>query len=389
MEKIIATVSGEVVSWRRYLHRHPELSFQEVNTAQFVYDKLKSFDGLELARPTKTSVVAKLVGAKPGKVLALRADMDALPLQEENGVEYRSTHPGIMHACGHDGHTAMLLGAAKILSSLKEELAGEIRFIFQHAEEQPPGGAGEIVTAGVLDGVDSILGIHLSTDLEVGKIGVTDGAILANTDTFDVVIKGKGGHGSRPEACIDPIIVGAQVVTNLQQIVSRQISALQSAVVSVTFFQGGMSHNIIPSSVKLGGTVRSFGPKVRQQIAASIRRLVKGIAEAHGTQFELVYQQGYSAVVNDKELAAMIRDFGSSLFGKENVVAFPPRMAGEDFSAYLEKASGCFVFIGAANTERGLTYSTHNPRFDIDEQALANGLKVYVQAAFSLTSGGK
>lgn len=389
LEPLIASVVVDVIEWRRHLHSQPELSFQEQKTSQFVYEKLQSFGGLEISRPTKTSVVARLVGQQPGKVLAIRADMDALPLQEENDVEYVSKNPGVMHACGHDGHTAMLLGAAKVLTQLKAQLKGEIRFIFQHAEEQPPGGAQELVASGVIKGIDEIIGLHFSTDLPVGKIGINSNAILANTDTFDIVIKGKGGHGSRPEAAVDPISIGAQVVANLQHIISRKISALEAVVLSVTTFHGGTSHNIIPQTVTFGGTVRSFDAKIREVLPRLIEQTVKGITEAHGATFEIDYHHGYSAVINDPELTEKVKKIGSDLFGCENVFQFPRRMAGEDFSAYLQEVPGCFIFIGAANAQKGLTYSSHNPRFDIDESALEYGLKLNIYAALGLTNSEK
>jgi amidohydrolase len=385
LEPLLRSVAADVVEWRRHLHCHPELSFQEYETAQFVHEKLQSFGGLEISRPTKTSVVARLVGNAPGKVLAMRADMDALPLQEENTLEYMSQNPGVMHACGHDGHTAMLLGAAKVLTQLQDQLKGEVRFIFQHAEEQPPGGAQELVAAGAVKGIDEIIGLHVSSDLPVGKIGLNSQAILANTDTFDIVINGKGGHGSRPETTIDPISIGAQIVANLQHIISRNISALEPVVLSITTFHGGTSHNIIPQSVTLGGTVRSFDAKIREKIPLLMEQIIKGITDAHGATFKLDYHQGYGALVNDPGLVEKLKEIAGDLVGSENVIQFPRRMAGEDFSAYLKEAPGCFIFIGTANVQKNLTYSSHNPRFDIDEQALEYGLKLNVYAALGLT----
>jgi amidohydrolase len=385
VESLIAPVRTEVVEWRRHLHSRPELSFQEAETAQFVQKRLESFGSLEISRPTRTSVVARLSGAAPGRTVVLRADMDALAVQEENEVEYASRTPGVMHACGHDGHTAMLLGAAKVLTRLRERLRGEVRFIFQHAEEMPPGGARELVAAGVVEGVGAVVGLHLTNDLPVGKIGLETGAILANADSFDVVIRGKGGHGSRPETAIDPIVIGAQVITNLQQIVSRNLSALDSVVISVTQFLGGTTHNIIPQTASLCGTVRSFDPKIREEVVRLLERTIRGIVEAHGATYSFDYRRGYGAVVNDPELTAEVETVGVSLFGRENVVRFPRRMAGEDFSAYLRDAPGCFAFIGAANARKGLTYSNHHPRFDIDEDALDAGLKLNVYAALRLT----
>lgn len=385
VESLIASHRAGVVEWRRQLHSRPELSFQEEETAQFVQKRLESFGGLEISRPTRTSVVARLSGAAPGRTVALRADMDALAIQEESGAEYASRTAGVMHACGHDGHTAMLLGAASVLTRVRERLRGEVRFIFQHAEEMPPGGARELVEAGVVDGADAVVGLHLTNDLPVGRIGLDSGAILANADSFDIGIQGKGGHGSRPETTIDPITIGAQVITSLQQIVSRNLSALDPVVISVTQFHGGTTHNIIPQTASLCGTVRSFDPRTREEVVRLLERTVRGIVEAHGATYSLDYRRGYGAVVNDLELTAAVETVGVSLFGRENVVRFPRRMAGEDFSAYLRDAPGCFVFIGGANARKGLTFSNHHPRFDIDEDALDTGLKVNVYAALRLT----
>lgn len=388
MENIDYLINGieqEVRKWRRHFHRFPELSFQEEKTAKFIFDRLQSFGYVSVSKPTKTSVVASLKGRLPGKIVALRADIDALPITEENQVEYRSQKEGIMHACGHDGHAAMLLGAAKVLIQLQEQIHGEIRFIFQHAEEQQPGGAREIVASGALDGINAIIGLHLTNDLPVGKIGLTEGTVLANTDTFDLLIKGRGGHGSRPETTVDPVIIASEVVVNLQQIISRNTSALEPAVISVTIFQGGTSYNIIPQTVRLGGTVRSFGVTVRENIPLLIERIVKGITQAHGASFEFDYHQGYSAVINDPELVGTLRKIGRNVVNAENVVVFPKRMASEDFSAYLQKAPGCFVFIGASNNEKGLIYSNHNSQFDIDEESLLYGMKVFIQSALTLT----
>lgn len=385
MDEVIASVFGEVVSWRRYLHSHPELSFQETQTAQFVYEKLQSFGDLVISRPTKTSVVASLKGQLPGKSIALRADMDALPILEKNDIEYVSQNPGVMHACGHDGHTAMLLGAAKVLVQFKDQLTGEIRFIFQHAEEKPPGGARELVAAGVIDGIDEIFGLHLNTNLAVGQIGLKDKEFLANTDTFDLVIQGRGGHASRPEETIDPVVIGAQVITNLQQVVSRKVSPLEAVVLSTTIFEGGTIHNIIPQSVKLGGTVRCFSTDVAHNIPQVMEKIIKGIVEAHGATVTFHYNHGYSVLVNNPEVTKKVKLLSCDLFGEENVVEIPRRLAGEDFSEYLKLVPGCFVFIGAANEETGIIYSTHNPQFNIDENALRNGLKLYIHAALNLT----
>src|SRR3712207_1597774 len=253
----VEDVTSEVLAWRRHLHRNPELSFQEEATAQFVYETLQSFgDNLELSRPTPTSVVARLIGARPGRTVAIRADMDALPIEEENDFEFVSRTPGVMHACGHDGHTAILLGTAKILSGMKEGINGEVRFLFQHAEELYPGGAQQMVDVGVMNGVDVVIGTHLWAPLEIGKIGVAYGPLMGSPDTFWITIKGNGGHAEMPHHAVDSIAIGAQVVTNLQHVVSRGTDPIDNVVVSVTKFTGGTAHNVIPGCVEMLGTVR-------------------------------------------------------------------------------------------------------------------------------------
>jgi amidohydrolase len=383
-EQLLAVTTTEVIQWRRHFHRNPELSYQEDKTSQFIYEKLQSFGGLDISRPTRTSVIARLVGQRPGRVLALRADIDALALQEENDSDYASNTPGVMHACGHDGHAAMLLGAAKVLTQLKDEIQGEIRFIFQHAEEMSPGGAQEIVDAGALDGVDEILGIHLTTAIPTGSVGTKSGPILANCDRFDITINGKGGHSSRPDSTIDPIAIGAQVITNLQHVVSRRSNALEPVVVSITFFHGGAAHNVIPQSAALGGTVRSFDAEVRKQVAYLMEQTVKGITQAHGADYEFAYHYGYGAVFNQPELTAKAEIAAAEVLGKESVLRIPQRMASEDFSSYLTKAPGCFVFLGAGNEQKGTIFSNHHPRFSIDEAALGHGVKLFVHWALTL-----
>lgn len=374
----------QIVSWRRHLHRFPELSFQEHRTADFVEDILRGIEGLAISRPTPTSVVARLIGVGPGKTLALRADMDALPIQEENEFEFASQTAGVMHACGHDGHTAMLLGAARLLAARRERLRGEIRFIFQHAEELPPGGAVQLVEAGVMDGVDWVVGEHLSSQLPVGQIGVAYGDMMASPDNFTVVVKGYGGHAGFPHKTVDTIAIGAQIVSNLQHIVSRSTDPLDRLVVSVTRFTAGSSHNVIPDTAMLKGTVRSFDPQVRRDARERLERIVRGIAEAHGADIELDYVYGYSPVVNDEAVTRVVEEAAIGLVGAKRVVRTPPGMSGEDFSAYLQKVPGTFVNIGAGNPEKGIVYPHHHPRFTFDEDALEIGVRLFAAAADKL-----
>jgi amidohydrolase len=330
--------------------------------------------------------MARLIGAQPGKVLAIRADMDALPIQEENTFEFASRNPGVMHACGHDGHTAMLLGTAKILSRLKDHIKGEVRFLFQHAEELLPGGAQEMVQAGVMEGVDMVIGTHLWSPLETGKIGIAYGSMMAAPDQYTIKVIGKGGHAASPHETIDSIVIAAQVVTNLQHIVSRNVDPLDNAVVSVTKFVGGTAYNVIPNSVEIWGTVRYFDPKLGETIPSLMERIIKGITEAHGASYEFEYTYGYRPVVNDEKVTRVIEETVREVFGDEALVMVKPTMGGEDFSAFQQKAPGTFFITGAGNQEKGITYPHHHPRFTIDEDALELGVKMFVHSAFKLLS---
>ncbi|MCM2532803.1 M20 family metallopeptidase [Neobacillus pocheonensis] len=382
--ELIGSITSEVIEWRRYLHENPELSFQEEKTAQFVLEKLQSFGNLEIFRRTKTSVVARLIGNHPGKVLAIRADMDALPIDEENKFSFTSKNKGVMHACGHDGHTAMLLGAAKLLSGLKDHIKGEVRFLFQHAEELPPGGAKEMVNAGVLDGVDLIIGAHVMSNLTYGKIGLNYGPMMAGADMFKITIVGKGGHASQPNQAIDPIVIGTQVVSNLQHIVSRKLDPVETAVISVTQFNGGTAVNVIPSTVTMGGSVRTFKPDLREKIPNFIEQIVKGITEAHGATYKFDYQFGYAPLINDEEVTRFMDETVCEVFGEENREIVMPIMGSEDFSAYLNEIPGSFIFIGARNEEEGIIYPHHHPKFDFDERALQNGVKLFVHGTMKI-----
>jgi amidohydrolase len=383
----VTSVRETVIGWRRYLHQHPELSFHEERTAQFVADTLAGFGGLEITRPTPTSVVARLAGARAGKVLAIRADMDALPITEKNTHEFVSLNDGVMHACGHDGHTSMLLGAVKVLAGHRDELAGEVRFIFQHAEELAPGGAEELVHAGVMDGVDCVIGAHLWLWLPVGLVGVKDGHLMAAPDRFLVTIRGSGGHAATPHLTVDPVVVTAEAVINLQHIVSRNIDPFAPAVVSVTRIQGGTTNNVIPESVELEGTVRTCDPALRKQVPELMRRVLQGVTEAHGATFDFTYEEGYRPVINDAEASAFLRRAVVKALGPGALVEATPTMGGEDFSAYQTRAPGSFFFIGARDEPSGKVFPHHHERFDIDERSLDHGTRIFVAATLDFLGG--
>lgn len=337
-------------------------------------DTLASFNGLEIETPTATSVVARLRGGRPGRTLALRAELDALPIQEAGSEEFASGRPGVMHACGHDGHTAMLLAVARLLTEERDELPGEIRFLFQHAEELPPGGGAELVAAGVLDGVDAIVGCHLFSTLELGRIAALDGSCTAAADTFSVRIRGRGGHAAAPEETVDPVLTAALAITSLQQVVSRNSPPLDSVVVSVTRIAGGTADNVIPQEVEFGGTVRTFKPGVRERTIAAIRRVLDGVTAAHGASHEFQYTKGYDPVINDPGLAALVR--GAA--GPDRIIEIEPVMAGDDFSAYLQACPGCFFFLGAGSSS---AFPHHHPQFKIDESALPIGIDTLAETA--------
>jgi len=359
-------IDDQVIEWRRHLHRHPEPSFEEHETARFVAETLESL-GVATERPTATSVVGRIGN---GPAIALRADIDALPIGEQSGVEFASENDGFMHACGHDGHTAMLLGAAKQLAEDPPQ-GREIRFIFQHAEELAPGGARELVEAGVMDGVGFVYGCHLWSPLEYGKVVARPGAFMAAADFFSLTIRGRGGHAGLPHAADDTVVAAAAVVTELQHVVSRRIDPLQPAVVTVGSLHAGDAPNVIPGEAVLTGTTRSFDPDVRQRLPRLIEDTATHVAAAHGATAELDFRFGYKPVVNDPGATALVRD----AIG-DRLADLDPIMGGDDFSAYLEHAPGCYAFIGA-----GGEYPHHHPRFRIDERALAIGTRLHVAVA--------
>ena len=374
-------LEARAIAWRRHLHAHPELSFQEHETAAFIEKTLRSFGSLEIERPAGTSVVARLHGERPGKVVVLRADIDALPILEENVIPHVSTRPGVMHACGHDGHTAMLLGAAQLLVERRHELAGEVRFVFQHAEEVPPGGACEIVEAGVIDEADLVAGVHLLSNLETGHVSAASGPVMAAADLFTLEIGGRGGHGASPHETVDPVAVAAQVITNLQQIVARETDPLDSVVVSVTTLSAGTARNVIPGSATIGGTVRTLSVARRAEVRDSMERLIAGITSAHRAGYRFDYEVGYDPVVNDRNASEAVQRAIVAELGEEGLVEVAPVMGGEDFSAYGAVAPSVFFWVGTGNDELGTSFPHHHPRFDIDEAALRDGIAVFARTA--------
>ena len=364
---------------RRWFHQHAELSFQEFETADYIEKALAEIPGLRLSRPTPTSVMAVLKTGRPGRCLAIRADVDALPIQEANELPYRSCHAGAMHACGHDGHAAILLNAVRLLAAMGDELSGELRFIFQHAEETPPGGAVEVIRAGVLEGVDEVFGLHLTSTLPTGKFGVCSGVLTSATDRFEIEITGKGGHSSMPQECVDPIVVGAQIILGLQTVLSRSIKPSDMAVLSVCQANAGSAYNIIPGAMHLTGSVRSYDETVRQTAERRIREICQGIAASAGASVVVEYVRGYDSIHNDPALTVWARDMIARCFGAEAVHELAPIAPGDDFCYYDQVCPGFFLELGAANAAKGSDAPHHNARYRLDEDALLYGLEYTAQ----------
>ena len=371
----------QIVAWRRHFHQYPELSFQEVNTPATIAGLLSDW-GIEVKKGVGgNGVVGRLQGGLPGPTVALRADFDALPIQDEKQCEYKSTVPGVMHACGHDAHTATLLGVAKICAELRDELPGQLVFIFQHAEEVSPGGAISMIEDGVLEGVDAVYGVHLWTPIPYGKVSTKPGPFFAAADEFQIEILGKGGHGGLPHETTDSIVIGSHLVVNLQSIVSRSINPLDPAVVSVGTFQSGAAFNVIAERAILRGTVRSFAEPVRQLLRARVEETIDRTCAMFGAKYNLTYRMGYPPVVNHAQEAERFFRVAPSLFDASDVLESNPIMAGEDFAYYLERVPGCFMFVGAGNPDVGAVYGHHHARFDIEERAMLNAAKLLTAMA--------
>jgi amidohydrolase len=371
----------EMVEIRRYLHQYPELSFQETKTAAYIADFYK-----ELGIPYKTNVggngvVAKLEGGKPGKIIALRADFDGLPIQDEKDVPYRSKVDGVMHACGHDGHTATLLTLAKVMKEHKEELPGTIVFLHQHAEEYAPGGAKPMIEDGAIEDVDAVFGTHLWATTPVGTIETSKSAFMAGADRFEIKVQGKGGHGAYPHETNDAIVIGSQLVTQLQQIVSRRLDPLETAVVTVGQFEAGQAFNIIADSAKIVGTVRYFNTEVQDKIIEEMERILQGITAANDASYTLNYVKGYPPLINHKEEAELVLEASKNIKEVNVTKEVKPVMGGEDFAYYMMEKPGTYFFTGAH--KEGNDYPHHHPKFDIDERALPIAAKALIQAYFS------
>lgn len=379
----------KMVAWRRHLHRHPELSFHEYETVKYIENILRTYPELEIEKLTKTSVIARLKGLKPGKTIALRADIDALPITEEADVEFPSKNHGVMHACGHDTHTAMLLGAVDTLVKMREELSGTVKFIFQHAEELPPGGAVELVQAGVMDDVDMVFGLHIFPMIPAGMIGISPGAFSSASDVASLTIKGRGAHGSMPDLSVDPILIGSEIVTNLNHIISRNVSPLANSVISVGAFHSGSVANIIPDTAQLELTIRNNDPEVREFVKKRMEAIIDGVCSMYGAEYDFEYTYGYDAVINDEKAVELVKAAAVKTVGEENLFLMSPMMGGEDFSAYTQVRPGAFFVLGGGTAEEGCAYINHHPKFKINEACFPVGAAMHVQLILDLLAEGQ
>lgn len=368
-----------VINLRREFHMYPEPSWQEIRTSGRVKEELTKM-GIPFKEIAKTGVMAIIKGKNEGKTVALRADMDALQVKELNEVSYCSKNDGIMHACGHDGHTAMLLGAAKILNEMKDDIKGTVRLLFQPAEEMAQG-AQAMIDEGCMEGVDEVFGMHLWSDLEQGKISVEAGPRMASADMFKIKVKGKGGHGSLPHQGIDAVVAASAIVMDLQSVVSREISPLQAAVVSVGSFHSGTRFNVISSEAVLEGTTRCFNPDIRERFPKIMERIIKNTAASYRAEAALEYTFGTPPTINDAPSSERAAKAIDKLYGAEAVALMEKVTGGEDFAMYLEKAPGAIAFVGVRNEDKGCNYPQHHERFNIDEDALEMGSALYAQYA--------
>jgi amidohydrolase len=382
IKQLTNQIFEDVVGYRRHIHAHPELSFKEFKTSLYIQEKLKSW-GIEFTSCANTGVVGLIKGNKPSdKVIALRADMDALPIHQDSNKSYKSKVEGVMHACGHDVHSSSLLGTAYILSQLKDEFAGTIKLIFQPAEELLPGGASIMIKEGVLENPkpNAILGQHVMPFIETGKVGFRSGIYMASTDELYVTVTGKGGHGAQPHQNIDPIVIASHIIIALQQIVSRNADPRLPTVLSFGKINAQGATNIIPSEVKIEGTFRTLNEEWRAEAHKRMKKMAEGIAESMGGHCEFDIHHGYPFLINEEKLTASARGFAEDFLGKENVIDLDIWMAAEDFSFYSQVTDACFYRLGTGNVAKDTQHSVHTPKFDVDEDALkiSTGLMAYI-----------
>ena len=376
IKKLANEYSAEFISIRHHLHANPELSYQEFETSKFIQGKLNEF-GIPYEVKATTGVVGLIKGKDPdSRIFAIRADIDALPILEENDVPYRSKKKGVMHACGHDVHTTCLLGAAKILNELKNEWQGTVKLIFQPGEEKNPGGASYMIKEGVLENPTpaGIIAMHVHTGMPVGKTSFRSGKVMASADELYFTIKGKGGHAASPQLCVDPILIASHLIIALQQVVSRNSNPFDPSVLSITSFQGGATTNVIPNEVKLMGTFRAMDEKWRAEAHQLIERISKELVHSMGGELDLHIDKGYPAVINNEKLNDVVSTTAREFLGKDNVEETELRMGAEDFGYYAQQIPACFYRVGVMNKQKGITSGVHTPTFNIDESAIEVGM---------------
>ena len=384
INELIRKNKDYVISLRREFHKNPEASFKEFKTSKKIKEELDKM-GIEYISCASTGIIATIKGYKPGKTVALRCDIDALSVQELNNIEYKSQVPGMMHACGHDGHASMLLGAAKILCELKDQIHGTIKLFFQPAEEIGEG-AKAMINDGAMDNVDSVFGIHLWSNIDVGKISVEAGPRMASADWFKINITGKGGHGSAPHECIDALVVASSIVMNLQNIVSRQVNPLEPLVLSIGMLNAGSRFNVIAENAYMEGNCRCFNPELRKELPTMMDNIISNIANGYGAKASLEYNFILPATINDATCSYIAEQSAQNIVGDENVIKFEKITGSEDFSYYMDLAPGALAFVGCKNKEKSACYSHHSGNFNIDEDALEIGTKLYVNYAIDYLS---
>lgn len=378
----VLEIEQYIIKMRRYFHENPEESWKEFNTQKKICEELKSM-GIDYIKSCKTGVIGFLGNKGKKPIIGVRADIDALPICEATNLFFASKNKNVMHACGHDGHIAMLLGTAKLLKKFENFLKGEVRLFFQPAEEFiADSGAKYMSECDEFNEVDSIIGAHIWSYIPTGKISLEAGPRLASADTYDIIIKGKGGHGAMPDQCIDPIICGSTLVNTLQSIVSREIIPTEPVVISVCSFNSGSSFNIIPNEAKLSGTVRTFNNSIREKIPEKMERIISNIVKSYRAEYEFKFHYGTPATINDIKASKIASNAVEKLYGKEAIVTYPAAMLGEDFAKMLSKKQGCFVLIGCRNEEKRIVEPHHNPKFDLDEDALKYGVGFFIQYVF-------
>ena len=377
-----------IIAKRRYFHENPELSFQETKTLKFLKEELESM-GLDVIEVPRGGLYADIKGRLYGSNVAVRADIDGLPVTEETGLDFASKNRGIMHACGHDAHMSMLLGLAKLEAGRSEHLHGNLRLIFQQAEERPPGGAQGLIAAGALKDIDFIIGQHVMSTIPSGKVALFPREAMANADEFTVRIHGKGGHGSAPHETVDALMISALYMTEAQTVVSRLVDPQEPAVLTFGTMNSGYRYNIIAAHSEMTGTVRTFSENTRKIIMESMEKLLSKLCEAYGAKYEFQYEEGYPAVINTPQVTEIIEETAVEFLGKSGILYPKPSMGGEDFAYYLQRVPGAFYFLGVGNENKGIVSPQHSPTYNVDEAALLNGTKILWAAAKKLAAKKK